>query len=180
MIYWIEPYRSDKDIGKAYNEVISLLPPHSMIGITDHDVAFMLPQTKAQIETIVEKGGYDLYTCKTNRIGWNSLCEKGMFDEDSISAHMAKAIELFNQKAYVVSKCKLPSISGFLMVFNKDLWEAKGGFLEGEFKEGNRFDATFSENIKVGVMEGVYVLHLYRWGKDNPKTNTKHLKMKNV
>lgn len=67
-INWIEPYTEDKNIGREYNRMVSLLPDHSWVGITDHDMCFLHPYQKRWIAEIVDKGEYELYGCLTNRL----------------------------------------------------------------------------------------------------------------
>jgi len=45
-IIWIEPYAIDRKIGVEYNRIISYLPDHCWIGITDQDMCFLHPEQK--------------------------------------------------------------------------------------------------------------------------------------
>ena len=71
MIYYFSPFNSQKQIGKSHNEHCSLVPnDDDWICITDSDVLFLRPDTKTQIEEIMNIHGdkFQVFGCLTNRI----------------------------------------------------------------------------------------------------------------
>ena len=164
-IIWIEPYAIDRKIGVEYNRIISYLPDHCWIGITDQDMCFLHPEQKKWIAGIVEMGEYELYGCLTNRLhsdeqapfrGVNDT--PNMYDEQNYMAHKKFALEI--RAKYGDEVVQTDSvIAGLLMVFNKDTWERVGRFRE----TGIWFDTYFSNVIqRKGIMRGIYVFHDYR------------------
>src|SRR5690606_29015235 len=82
MIIQISPYRSDLNIGKANNDCISHFAPDDWIVLTDHDAAWLLPESGKHIEMIIEQHGndYDLIGATTNRLGSTTQLYKNQFD----------------------------------------------------------------------------------------------------
>ncbi len=171
-IHYITPFSTDKNIGKEYNERISELPDDCYIVLRDGDTMFLRSDWGEQIAKIIEQNPeYSLITGVTNRIGLSDLLVKDMFDEDSIQKHIDKANELFS---YDVKPCSVAP--GMLMIFHKSVWQ-KIKFVENTLS----FDGYFSQevrrnNIKIGKAIGLYILHLYRYGHQNPRTYLTHLK----
>jgi len=175
MIAYLSPYRTDKNIGKALNDAIEAAPD-GWICLTDQDVLFLRPDTKAQIEEIAMSGKNDLYGCVTNRLGVPQQVIRAMFNSDSITEHIAAATEM-HEKHYGECIPHTGPIAAMLMLFHKRTWEMVGGFREHTLF----FDREFSMKIKrKGIMLGVYVLHLYRWGQKMPQFYTKHLRNEKI
>jgi hypothetical protein len=179
-IHYLQPYAVDKNIGKAYNEACALIPSGDWICITDQDVMFLLPDTKAQINAIVQRDirnghPYHLYTCVTNRLGegWQ-LHNNERSENPDVKHHMDIArMRKFHYGMDVVPYTK--AVGGFFMLFNVNVWAAT------QFKENSiHFDTLFADSIRgkggiVGLMLGVYVFHLYRFGQPNPEHKSEHL-----
>jgi len=165
-INWIEPYTEDKNIGREYNRMVSLLPDHSWVGITDHDMCFLHPYQKKWIAEIVDKGEYDLYGCLTNRL--KSPEQAPYRGEPYYTPNMAQETDFMRHKQMASLlhdtfqqqvRATEGTIAGMMMVFNKDTWERVGGFPENRID----YDIEFSKLItKKGIMEGIYVFHDYR------------------
>lgn len=170
-IWYIQPYSVEKNFGKAFNEQISLIPDSDWVALMDMDCMFLRPDSKKQIQEIVDKGEFDLYGCVTNRLGKGDQVVQEMFDESDISCHVALA-EARHEVFYGQCKPTEGIIAGMLMVFRKSTWKRVGGFKEGSIY----FDKIFSRKIeKRAVMLGVYAFHLYRWGQENPRQFKSHL-----
>lgn len=179
-IHYIQPFAVDKNIGRAYNEACERIPSGDWVCITDQDVMFLLPDTKAQIDAIVQrdiKNGqpYHLYTCVTNRLGegWQ-LHNNVRSDNPDVMYHMSVArTRRFNYGMDVVPYTH--SVGGFFMLFSVNVWAAL------LFEERSiYFDTIFTDKIrrlggKVGLMLGVYVFHLYRFGQPDPEHKSNHL-----
>lgn len=170
-IWYLQPYSCEKNIGREYNAQISLLPDDDWICLLDHDCMFLRPDSKKQIQGIVDKGEYELYGCVTNRLGKGDQVVQEMFDESDISCHVALA-EARHEVFYGQCKPTTGIIAGMLMLFRKSTWKRVGGFKEGSVY----FDKLFSRKIeKKAIMQGVYIFHLYRWQQPNPRAYKKHL-----
>lgn len=174
-IRYITPFATDLNIGREYNKVISELPEDCYVVLRDGDTMFLTSDWGKQIEEIIlANPEYDLITCMTNRIGIESQCVRHMFNEERIGHHVSTAkISAFSARTLVEPHTICP---GMLMIFHKSLWN------EIKFVENSIFfDKRFSEEVlksgrKIGLAKGLYLLHLYRWGSENPKSSTKHLR----
>lgn len=170
-IRYITPFAQNLNIGYSYNEAISELPDDCHIVLRDHDT-LLFPNSGNQIPAIIEANPeFELITSITNRIGVHLHCAVGMFDDDSILAHQNKAAELWSRFGTDVIPTGVAP--GFCMIFHKRIWERAGGFKEHSIT----FDREFSNEVrkwgKIGLAKGLYIFHLYRYGKD--KKDISHL-----
>lgn len=67
-------------------------------------------------------------------------------------------------------------LAAFCLCFKVKTWRLLGGFTENNIV----FDTDFcrkaqEKKLKLGLMTGIYLLHLYRYGSPNPKNDIKHL-----
>lgn len=179
VVHWISPYRTDRNIGKAINEAIQQLQPadDDWIVHTDHDVLFLLPDSKADIiERLETQAEYDILGAGTNRLSLKHQVFPGMFEVFDISDHVNKAKELQELHKGKVRPTN-DGIAAMCMCFRYSLWKKVGGFKENRIN----FDTLFchfaqKEGAKMGVMLGVYVFHLYRWGAEYPGREISHLR----
>ena len=171
-IWYLQPYSVCKNIGAEYNRQIERLPSQDWICITDHDMMFLHPESKMQIYDVARAGEYDLYGCLTNRLA--SIKQApfvSLFDEPDIRKHIEVAEKLHTEKYGVVEPTS-EAVAGMFMLFRKQTWEQVGGFRQNSII----FDRQFSEKIeKKGLITGLYVFHLYRFGQNDPKHYVKHL-----
>lgn len=177
MIYYFTPHNPDKCIGKAHNKHCELVPNNDdWICIRDGDTLFPLPDYGNFIENIISLHGnkYQIFTAITNRIGVSDLRYKNIsFNEGDISVHLEKAKKL----SLDLSVTSTNIAAGFFMLFQKKVWQDVGGFSDNSI----RFDIEFSTSVKkkgyqIGRINGLYILHLYRWGQPNPQYYINHLK----
>lgn len=179
-IMYSNPFAVDKNIGRAYNEFCNIVPDDHWICLQDGDMMYLHNEWGKQIENIITMHGrnYDLFGCVTNRIGGDSRQHPfpELFDDPDYTHHKAKAIELFDTKYSTVTPTDLP-VAGLLMVFHKSTWK------KHPFKEKtHHFDTDFGFDIlnsggKIGIMQGLYVFHDYRFGRNNPTKYVKHLQV---
>lgn len=176
-VNFIQPFAHDKNIGREYNLACGLVPDGEWICITDQDSMFLRSDAGQHvIEMATGAGaGYDLIGCLTNRIGLHHLCYGGnMSDDPDIAYHIKVAHKLVIDHKHVITPIN-HVVAGFFMLFPKKTWELHN------FKEHSiSFDTDFSKAVlkrggKIGVMQGLYRFHLYRWGQANPKSYNKHL-----
>jgi len=185
MIYYSTPYRSDKNIGKYYNDFMSLIPnDDDWVCFTDADTMFLTPFFGQLIEESTSQKKYDVLTCFTNRIG-NPKQNVELLDfsikNDDIQHHRAVAemvqqkygskIEDFDSwKSHAYGKANM---SGMLILRKKKVWnDCK--FIDGNLGVDNAFhEETRKNGYKVGIIKGLYIYHWYRGGNS---TKTEHLK----
>lgn len=178
MIHYIQPYSTAKNIGGAINLAIEslLTTDGDWIVLLDHDVMFLRPDSKWQIETFLEKTDIHILGCKTNRLALPYQLEPGMFEETDILKHIAVANELFETRRWNYLITREP-LAAMMLCFKVSTWKRLGRFDENILS----FDTTFCNRailskLTLGVMLGVYVFHLYRMGiPGEARLNYKHL-----
>lgn len=178
MIYHFTPWLTG-NIGGGINACIRLLPDDAWVCLRDGDTSFLSPQWGAQVEAIVAEHGdtYDLIGAMTNRIRAPYQLHDGVLsDEADLSRHVAIATDRWTEHLTAVAPVPYGPIAGFLMLFRKSTW-ARHPFAEHSIYFDQQFtDAVRHNGGKVGVALGLYVLHLYRWGKRNPTARLEHLR----
>lgn len=177
-IFYISPYRADKNIGKAINDMVNRIAPadDDWIVLTDHDVLFLQHNTKARIEGILRKTDYSLLGAKTNRIGVPSQLY-GMFlsENDSVSDHALLAEHLYWKHGERITPTEGP-VAAFLMCFTGAAYRRARGFYENNIGFDSLFThAVWKAGLKIGIMEGIYVWHSYRLGSADAANDYQHL-----
>lgn len=180
VIHYLTPYSTEKNIGKAYNEAIDRVgDDNDWIVVRDGDTLFPTPDWGRHIEDALSKAGdqYALIGAMTNRIGGEHQRAAGMWDVWDMRDHVRKAKEMEGANWGVVEETNL-GVAGFFMAFRKKTWRAIK-FTE-KTNESRLFDTVFykavrSRKMRVGIMKGLYIVHLYRPLSDSPRTDVKHL-----
>ena len=179
----ITPGRSDKNIGRAINYIVERMEDEDWICLRDIDT---LPVNHRdffkQCEEIAGSGDFDLVGCFTNRLGLSYQLHEGkLSDVSDIQKHVKIAKARTLKHGSNVKRLNKP-IAGFFMLFSRKIWKEAGGFREGgiSFENGWFFDYFFSQAVakaggRIGIAEGVYLFHLYRWESSNPTQSTGHL-----
>lgn len=175
-IWYLQPFSPDLNIGAEYNEQISRIPPDDYVCILDHDVMFLHPKTKLQIQEIVNSNTqYAILGCMLSRIGSARQCPGGKSSDDpNLLNHIPIAEQLHNTQYGVVTPYAYP-IAGAFMLFPRSTWD-RVKFTENSIT----FDTEFCREVmkwgKIGLMQGVYVKHLYRLQHPNPRHYKEHLR----
>ena len=79
MIHYCSPYDPDKNIGKAYNKTVSLIPDEDWMCFTDGDTMFPYPDYGTYLQSIIDSNPeYGLLTSYTNRVGDKRQCWEGV------------------------------------------------------------------------------------------------------
>lgn len=169
MIYTFQPYDMEGKIAKAYNAHIKLVPTRNdWIVLRDADFMMLTPKYEhLMYEMTVRHPEIDLWTCYTNRVKCKAQIIRELYNEPRMDVHRNKALELYETKKYDM-KIIRGTISGYFMMFTKHTWQKAGGF------KGEKFygvDTKFSKDVlraglKIGLMEGVYGMHYYRFNED--------------
>jgi GT2 family glycosyltransferase len=178
MIYHFRPYSVDKQFADAINTHCNLVPNQDdWIVITDGDMMFLTPDWGVIIDKAIKDHGneYDLLGCWVNRVNPTSkqILVNDAYDDLTIMPHYELA--RFQSECSNIIR-KIDKIGGFFMCFKKATWDKVGGF-----KQNTKwFDIDFCNSItnsggKIGLINQLYVFHLYRpWAK-NPATDSRHL-----
>jgi len=182
MIYYSIPYSVEKNLGKAYNDFMEILPNENDYAcFVDSDTIFTTPNYGHIIDKVINENlEIGCFIAKTNRINCSFQLFNGVdVDTNDISYHreFGKNVQSIYGTYCVdvthISKHEL--MSGFLMVVKKELWNRIGRFDEtmGMLGIDNDFHKKIkNNNEKVYQMKGIYLYHWYRW--PDP-TNKEHL-----
>lgn len=168
MIAYSNPFRRDKDIGKAYNDFIASQPDDAWIVLQDGDMAYLTPNWGQIIEdaAVDTPRDFGLLGCMTNRLGGLHQCYNHTFSNDmNIVNHYEIAIKLENDYWSMVEETT--GVAGLFMMFHKDIWKEVGGFKEGTIYADTEFNKSVRQaGFKIGIIKGLYVFHVYRiWEK---------------
>ena len=170
MIWTFQPYdhRGVEYLKYAYDECCRLVPgDNDWIVLRDADLMILTPEyEKVMLETADKHPEYDLWTCYTNRVMCIPQVIEEMFYEPDLQKHREKALELYRKKRNKAKRVKVP-VSGYQMMFRKKTWKRLNGFSDGE---GPAADTIFSRKVldsggRIGLMEGVYGFHYYRFNE---------------
>lgn len=177
-IFYLTPWK-DQDIGGGINESIDLLPADAWICLRDADTLFLTSDAQRQIKEIIDSNPpFDVIGCRTNRLrsSYQVLERERLFDCDSITTHIETAKYMAANNWGVLTPLPAPEVvAGMFMLFRKSLWE-KVKFPNHSI----RFDIEWCQFVrafggKLALAQGIYLFHLYRWGKDNPYDSIEHL-----
>lgn len=168
MIYYSTPFRTDKNIGKYYNDFMSRLGDDDWACFTDGDTMFTNPFFGNVIENAT-MSDYQLFTSLTNRVGTKYQLT-GDWNEDRLSEHWKLGSNL---KDYTIQDITNESpLSGVLILVSKKWWNKIGGCKEGCLGVDNDIHTrTRNAGGKVGLIKGLYMLHYYRGGNKNDKSH---------
>lgn len=168
---------SPPNIGGAINAAIAQLnaDDNDWIVNTDCDFLWLRSDSKKQLEEILSTTEYDLLGPITNRLSSDYQLFMNMVDEDSITKHIQVANQRHDTECGSVWSYQ-HILAAFCLCFRVKTWRELGGFIENSIQ----FDTIFSldaqnKGLKLGLMGGIYGLHLYRWGSSNPCYDIKHL-----
>lgn len=177
-VFHIIPWNSDKNIGKSYNESMSLVNSDDWVCFLDGDAVHTTPFFGKRIEEVIDSNPeYSLFTCYTNRIGFPIQIAPGVNNETNDQKyHREFGENMWNQHGTsVLDVTKKRYISGVLLLIKKNVWEKVGGFKTNDMLGvDNDIHMKVSHfGGKVGLMKGIYVQHWYRGGDIS---NINHLK----
>jgi len=171
-IYYFVPYSLERNIGKAYNQYMALLPNDNDYGVLmDGDTMFLTFDWGHAIAEVIKKiPDAGIITCYTNRLAKNKVQLYGV-DSTDIIVHRAIAKKLDEDFRGSYRKIN-QRISGFFMAIQKKTWKEVGKFPEIPNKILD-IDGLFSNKIlragkSIYIMRGMYKLHYYRMA-EGPK-----------
>jgi hypothetical protein len=176
-IYYFIPWNSEKNIGKSYNELMSLVNDDDWVCFVDGDAVQTTHFFGSRIEEIIKTNPkYSLFTCYTNRVNRKYQIPPNVdWENDDQKYHRNIGEELWEKnKNQVIDITTSDPLSGVMILIRKKEWEHVGKFKEEKMLGvDNDIHIKFKEsNFKVGLMTGIYLQHWYRGGD---KRDTKHL-----
>lgn len=177
LVFYLTPFKAG-DIGGGINDSLSRLPTDSWVCIRDADTMFLTPQQQKQIADIAGANPeFDVIGCMTNRLRSPYQTHGGQLsDEPDIRVHLQIAEELESRHWGELVELPAPEVvAGMLMLFRVSLWQ-KIKFQQRSIYFDKQFCAAVrAAGGKLAIARGVYLFHLYRFGKPNPCDYTAHL-----
>jgi hypothetical protein len=163
MILICTPYRTDKNIGKAYNDVFSMLGPNDSACITDGDLMFLTPDFGTIIEEYSNLYPGEVLTCKTNRIHNLSKQLDGGIDEVCDLRQLTRKAESRKLVRTITEIKPGEGMSGLLMLIPKTVWVQVPFVEKGALGIDSQFRIDLHKAGKrILIMDGLFVAHLYR------------------
>jgi len=179
-VWYSAPADPDKNIGRAYNEFCDLIPnDDDWICLRDQDSLMWPELALKQIEDVLELYGdrYQLLGCMTNRLA--STYQRPFpddYEDPSVLTAYNRALWLHKNRYSDVSDHNRP-IAGLFMLFQKKTWK-QNPFVEHTYDADRLFsEAVMRSGGRIGLMQGLYVFHYYRFDKPNPTKYLKHLEL---
>jgi hypothetical protein len=175
-VFYGTPWRTG-DIGGGINEFVDALPSDSWVCIRDGDTLFLTPNWGYQVEQVIARYGrqFAVIGAMCNRLKSPFQLHEGRFsDEADIGKHRDIALERWQRYGAHVREVPGP-LAGMCMIFNKRTWQQTPFVGRSIY-----FDKVFCGDVKraggrLGVAQGIYLFHLYRWGTANPFDSVEHL-----
>ena len=164
-------YSTEKNLGKAYNEFIQMIPDDSCACLRDGDTTWLTPDYGFHLQEYVNRNPGAILTCWTNRIHKSS----GQLIPQESPSDMKWHIEYAEKKKadlYKVTPLHT-TVSGFCLVVPKSVWKDHK-FSEVQPYEDRKHlpnllgvDNDFTNRVRAaGIpvlrMEGLYIWHTYR------------------
>lgn len=181
MIYFCTPYSLEKCLGRFMNREMESVSIDDWVCFTDGDAMFTLHDFGHKISRVISEScmgntPYGLLTCMTNRVGTEYQCVKKMYHEESMVKHWQYGSALWKSNGTNVRDItNMAPLSGVMILIKKRAWKKAGGFHEGGILgvDNKIHRSVASSGQRVGLMEGIYLMHYYRGGK---RGNNRHLK----
>ena len=176
-VFHFIPWNSDKNIGKSYNQHMSLIGTNDWGCFLDGDAVHTTTYFGSRIEDIIKTNpNFSLFTCYTNRIGCSyQLAPGSNWNSNDMGLHRNFGETIWNKNTTsVLDITNSSEMSGVLILIKKSTWEQVGGFKEEKMLTVDNDIHRKVKNLggKVGLMKGIYVQHWYRGGNINDR---KHL-----
>lgn len=176
-IHYIQPFSINLNIGKGINDAIKQLNADSQdfIVLLDHDVCFLRPDSKRQLEEILSTTTYDILGPVTNRLSMQHQLLHNMFDCTDMREHI-KAADACHEANYGQVVPTRDILAAFCLCFRVSTWGKLAGFQENSIQFDSIFCASaLNSGMKCGIMTGIYIFHVYRLWSTNPLQEVKHL-----
>jgi len=167
-------YDVNKDLGRAYNQIMARAPEDAWVCFLDHDAYFASRSWISLVEkAIASYPNAGMFTVITNRIANGQQILKGV---DRNNHEFDYHLRLGRERAAVGAALKDVTngnlISGIVMCISKRAWRTVGGFASGFLGVDNRMHQQLAKHgFRVLLISGVYAYHWYRGEGD-----TAHLK----
>ena len=170
-IYTFVAYDTEQNLGRFYNSAMSLLADDDWAVFIDSDAMFVQEDWGHKIQRVIKQNpDYGFFTCLTNRVG----CEWQLADaidrnNQDILRHVdyGKDIAENAEVDSVEDVTDYSGLSGVCMIIQKKVWDQIGGAKDGFHGVDNDLHRkSADQGIKVGLIESLYIYHLYKGGAE--------------
>lgn len=177
-VHHFTPFSVEKNLGKAYNQCFEIVGEDDWVCLRDLDTMYLSPDAGEIVYNYAYQNPGCVLTCYTGRI--HPLAKEQLVNNEiGIDKEMLSQIYLATEvrnDCYKTTFLTGP-LSGFLMLLSKKTWWQIGGFDESIGLLG--VDTDFYKRVRAAKipvlrMDGLYIFHCYRLGKDIKDTT--HLK----
>lgn len=160
MIQTFVPFRSDKNLGRAYNEAMDLLRADEWACFWDHDCMPTTPRWHDQFcEAIKFLPDAGVFVAMANRIGpsWQRCGPAG----DDVREHRRFGAERLSVRT-LLDVTETKGWGGVMFALNKETWLEAGGFAEGAMfcVDHSIHFRLQSAGRRSYVIEGLYAYHV--------------------
>lgn len=164
----VVPWRDDANLGRAYNEAMTLVPEGGWAAFLDHDAipttAAWNRQLREAIDFLPDAGAF---VAMTNRIA-SSWQRTGDPKSDDYALHRRIGAE----RARVRTLLRITETKGFggvLFAVSKTAWREAGGFADGlGCVDHSMHFGIRRAGREVWLVEGLYVYHWRHKGEPDP------------
>lgn len=181
MVSYRIPWDGEKNIGASYNrELRNLGPEYDYVCFLDYDCTPMQSNFGKIVEDAIRANRqYDVYTCLTNRV----MCKNQVTDYVDKHSNDIEYHKKIGRNHWLIYGSDVKDItyggliSGMCMIVSRKAFELTGGFNEdGMLGVDNDFHKRCLENnIKIGLIQGLYCYHYYSGKVADGSRSVKHL-----
>ena len=165
------PYGDDRDLGRAHNEFMEMLPEDGWGCLLDHDVMFTTREWHRQLSAAVAEKPEGTFTCVTNRVKCPfqnvpgiSMKTHDMWYHREIGFNRLR--DFGGQLRDVTGSSRTPA--GLMMMMSKKAWREAGKFPSGlHYMDRTMWTALRMTGRHIYIIEGLYLYHWHRGGGDD-------------
>lgn len=151
------PFRTDKNLGAAYNEAMALLPEDGWALLMDHDMMLTTTRWHQQCLDAIAAEPTGTFTAITNNIGsrWQRLPSEARTVEEHRAVGLAQT-----ENRNLLDVTATAGIGGVVILISKANWKLIGGFVDGMFCVDHQMHFALRDaGRRVYLIEGLYVYH---------------------
>lgn len=170
------PFAPDMNLGRAYNEAMSLLPPDGWAVLLDHDAMLTTREWNRQVREAIAfmpDAGAFVATCNRIAAPWQKA---GNPDSHDVAEHRRFGAERLKVRS-LLDVTNTRGFGGVAFALSRRGWEKAGGFVDGMFCVDHRMHFALRDaGLRVWLLEGWYVYHWRRANGDGPPATAPYAK----
>lgn len=161
------PFRTDANLGRAYNDAMCLLDAHDWACFLDHDAMPTTGRWHAQlVEAIESQPDAGAFVAMTNRIA--SSWQRCGPDGNDVAIHRKFGADRVKVRT-LLDITHTKGFGGVMFAVSKSTWQQVGGFADGLGCVDHSLHFKLQDAGKrVWLVEGLYVYHWRHFGEADP------------